>query len=275
MRIDHVAFGWDDLDPVRRSLDRVGLPADEGGTHADGTTRMALTGFPDGSYLEWVAPTPGTDPAAAGLWPDALAARAGPVAWCLGTDDVVAAAKRALDRGLPVDGPHRGGRDRPDGRRVEWDQFLQGSDATRWFYPFVIDDRTPREWRVTPTDGVTALAGVDTVVLAVSDLDRAARRLERRYRTATPVAVDTDAVPGEAVDLPGAPVALARGEASRIDRLGERPAAVLLGTDDFGAARAAYDLAPALAWGDRRVAWFDDDRLRGRVGVVNGTTSEG
>lgn len=269
MRIDHVAFGWDALAPVCDALDRVGLPFDHGGTHADGTTQMALTGLPDGSYLEYIAPTAGTDPGAAGFWPEALAARAGPAAWCLRSDDVVAAAKRAIDCGLAIEGPLHGGRDRPDGRRVEWDQFFQGGDD-RWFYPFVIGDRTPREWRVTETDGVTALIGVDTVVVGVRDVETAAARLDRRYRTPAATPVETDAVDGvdDAFVLPGSPVALVRGDDARLDRVGERPVAVLVGTDDLAAARTAYELTPPVAWGDRSLAWFDHDLLRGRVGVV-------
>jgi hypothetical protein len=269
MHVDHVAFGWDDLDPVRVALDAVGLPFDEGGTHADGTTHMALTGFPDGSYLEYVAPTPETDPDDAGFWPAALAARAGPAAWCVRVDDVVAETKRAIDAGFAVEGPLHGGRDRPDGRRVEWDQTFERVDAPdRWLFPFPIVDRTPRAWRVAETDGVRALSGVDTVVLGVADVDDAAALFDRRYRIPAPAPIETDAVDGDVADVPGAPIALTEAGESRLARVGERPVAVLLGTDDLAAARTAYDLTDPVAWGARRVAWVDHDTFRGRVGVV-------
>jgi hypothetical protein len=269
MDVDHVAFAWDDLDPVRTALDRVGLPCDYGGTHADGTTHMSLTGFEDGSYLEYIAPTAGTDPADAGFWPRALGARAGPAAWCVGVDDVVREAKRAVDAGVRIDGPIHGARDRPDGRRVEWDQtFERAGDRRRWLLPFPIDDRTPRGWRVAETAGVTAVSGVDTVVLGVDDPDDAAALFDRRYRISAPVPIDTDAVEGAAAVVPGYPMALVRADESRLQSVGERPVVVLLRTSDLAAARRAYELTPAVEWGERRLAWFDDDLLRGKVGVV-------
>jgi hypothetical protein len=269
MDVDHVAFGWDDLDPVRAALDQVGLAYDYGGTHADGTTHMALSGFADGSYLEYIAPTPGTDPDDAGFWPTALAARAGPAAWCVRVDDVVREAKRAIDAGLAIQGPIHGSRDRPDGRRVEWDQVFERVDSSdRWLLPFPIVDRTPREWRVAETEGLTSLTGVETVVLGVADPDDAAALFDRRYRTPAPVSIDTDAVDGDATVVPGYPFALVGASESRLARVGERPVAVLLSTPDLAAARTAYELTPTVEWGTRRLAWFDHDLLRGRVGVV-------
>jgi hypothetical protein len=269
MQVDHVAFAWDDLGPVREALDRVGLPSDYGGTHADGATHMALTGFGDGSYLEYVAPTEGTDPGDAGFWPDALRARAGPAAWCVRVDDVVREAKRAIDAGLAIEGPLHGGRDRPDGRRMEWDQTFERVDsADRWLLPFPIVDRTPREWRVSATADVRALSGIDTVVLGVGDRDEAVALFDRRYRIPSPVPVDTDAVDGDAAVVPGFPMALVGVSDSRLARVGARPVAVLLETPDLAAARTAYELTSTVPWGERRLAWFDHDVLRGRVGVV-------
>jgi hypothetical protein len=275
MQVDHVAFAWDDLDPVREALDDVGLPFDYGGTHADGTTHMALTGFEDGSYLEYLAPTEGTDPGDAGFWPEALGARAGPAAWCVGVDDVVSEAKRAIDAGFAIEGPIHGGRDRPDGRRVEWDQAFERVDsADRWLLPFPIVDRTPREWRVAETEEVTGLSGIDTVVLGVADLDGAAALFDRRYRVPAPVPIDTDAdfadaaPDGDAAVVPGFPLAFVRTDEPRLASVGERPVAVLLSTPDLTAARAAYELTTTVEWGSRRLAWFDHDVFRGHVGVV-------
>ena len=269
MRIDHVAFGWNSLEPVRMALESVGLDYDYGGMHADGTTHMALTGFEDGSYLEYIAPTPETDPNDAGFWPEALGARAGPAAWAVRVDDIVAEAKRAVDAGVAIEGPLHGGRDRPDGRRVEWDQIFECVDADgRWQYPFPITDRTPREWRVSPTDGVGSVSGIETVVVGVDDVDEATAQFERRYRIPTPVDIDTDAVDGAVSVVPGFPLAFVSASESRLERVGERPVVVLLGTDDLASARRAYELTPTAAWGSRRLAWFDHDIFRGRVGIV-------
>jgi hypothetical protein len=269
MHIDHVAFAWDDLSPIQTALDTVGLPFDYGGTHADGTTHMALTGFGDGSYLEYIAPTDGTDPVDAGFWPDALAARAGPAAWCVRVDDVVREAKRAIDAGFCIEGPIHNGRDRPDGRHVEWDQVFERVDSPdRWLLPFPITDRTPRAWRVSETADVTALTGIDTVVLGVEDVMEAAALFDHRYRIAEPVPIETAAVDGDASVVPGAPLALVAASQSRLASVGQRPVAVLLETDDLPTARTAYELTPTVEWGRRRLAWFEHDILRGRVGVV-------
>lgn len=269
MHVDHVAFAWDDLRPLTDALAAVGLPFDEGGTHADGTTHMALTGFRDGSYLEYIAPTPETDPLDAGFWPDALAARAGPAAWAVRVDDVVGEAKRAIDAGVAIEGPLHGGRTRPDGRRVEWDQVFERVDSTdRWLSPFPITDRTPREWRVSETADLTALTGIETVVLGVESHVEASRFFDKRYRTPSPVSLDTDAVSGDVATVPGFPLAFATGNERRTARVGERPVAVLLGSDDLSAAQDAYRLTDPVAWGDQRVAWFDHHVFEGQVGVV-------
>ena len=56
---DHVPIARSDLDAATEEFTRVGLEPEYGGTHADGTTHMAVVGFDDGSYLELIS---GTDP---------------------------------------------------------------------------------------------------------------------------------------------------------------------------------------------------------------------
>ncbi|SFG37349.1 Glyoxalase-like domain-containing protein [Halopelagius inordinatus] len=274
--IDHVAFGGRSLDELRDAAANVGLPTEYGGEHGTGTTEMAVVGLPDGAYLELLAPTLGTDPDDAGFWPAHLAADAGPAGWCLDVPRVADEAKRAIDAGVRVDGPREASRTRPDGARVEWDMCFEGEEGDERL-PFVIADRTPRTYRVRPHPELaeSPLSGVGSVVLAVSDRAATSDLLTRRHRL--PSAVEAAGPFDEFDVLPGSPVALAAaggdgdGLADRVSRVGQGPCAVLLEANDFDAAADRFALTDAEAFGpegESRVAWFDDDAFRGRLGVV-------
>lgn len=284
MYIDHVAFAWADLDTVVGAFEDVGLTPEYGGVHATGTTHMSLLGFADGSYLELLSTTPESRPEEAGFWPEHIAASAGPAAWCIGVDDTRAWAKQCIDAGLPVDGPKTAGRERDDGRRVEWDMVFVGDDTERELHPFAITDRTPRERRVTPTESVAdgPLTGIAEVVLAVSDLDHAVETFRRVYRFPTPERWTDDDFEATLASVPGQPVTLAEpvDETSwlvdRLREVGTGPCAYLLGTDDFDAARSEYEMSPPTTWGSaeagRDLAWFASDVLGQTVGVVTSET---
>ena len=277
LTLDHVAFGGTDLDHLRAAAADVGLASEYGGPHGTGTTHMAVLGLPDGSYLEFVAPTADADPEDAGFWPAHLAADAGPAGWCVEVPSVAAAAKTAIDRGIRVDGPHEASRTRPDGTRVEWDMCFEGPAGDERL-PFTIADRTPRSYRTTPNADLadSPLAGTAAVVLAVADADESASLLTDRHRLPTPV--DATGPFDRFGVCPGAPVALAEvtedadgGLADRIETVGEGPCAFLLGVDDFEAAASRFELAATEPFGpdgDRRTAWFDHDAFDGRLGVV-------
>lgn len=155
--------------------------------------------------------------------------------------------------------------------------MLRGEDER---LPFVIADRTPREYRVRPHPELldSPLTGVECVVLAVSDRAETADLLTRRHRLPTPV--EAAGPFEEFAVLPGSPVALAEADesgsadrlAERIRRVGEGPCAFLLGTDEFDAAADRFELTDAGAFGpdgEGSFAWFDDDAFRGRLGVVS------
>jgi hypothetical protein len=274
LTVDHAAFGGRDLDRLRSLAADVGLASEYGGRHGDGTTHMAVVGFSDGSYLELIAPTAGTDRGDAGFWPAHLWGDAGPAGWCVEMPSVADAAKAAVDAGVRVDGPHEASRLRPDGTLVEWDMCFEGYDGDERL-PFVIADRTPRSFRTTPNPELvdTPLTGVAAVVLAVEDRAETASLLARRHRLPTPV---TAAGPfADFAVCPGTPVALAEVDdgplADRVERVGEGPCAVFLGTTDLDAATERFSLTKPSRFGldDRRVAWFDADAFRGRLGVVS------
>jgi hypothetical protein len=269
--VDHVTMARRDLDGVVTEFEELGLAPDYGGEHGHRPTHMALLGFPDGSYVELISTVPEADPADAGPWADYVAADAGPCAWCVGVDDPAAAAKAAIDAGVPVDGPRHASRERDDGALVEWDMAFVGDGQ---FLPFVIADRTPREDRVTTSESVAGgpLTGIETVVLGVDDREAAADRFASVYHCPRPRPLDTGL--GAAVaSVPGTPVAFAEPTddgpfAERVASLGPGPVAYLLGTTDLDDARDRYALGPVEPWGERSAAWADVDGLRDVLGVV-------
>ena len=292
MQIDHVAYAWADLDAVVDEFERVGFSPEYGGVHATGTTHMSLVALPDGSYLELLSTTPGTDPVDAGFWPDHVAASGGPAAWCIAVDDVRAWAKQCIDAGLPIDGPTTAGRERDDGRRVEWDMVFVGRESERELHPFAINDRTPRAFRVPAVEDDIAsprgaVTGVAEVVLAVSNLDYTVDTFRRSYRFPTPTRWTDETLEAKLASFPGKPVTLAepRGSESwlgdRLADVGPGPCAYLLGSDDLDAASDYYELSSPTVWGapetgagtdTRRLAWLDSELLGTTVGVVAAST---
>jgi hypothetical protein len=279
LTIDHVPIARSDLDAATEEFTRVGLEPEYGGTHADGTTHMAVVGFDDGSYLELIS---GTDPdIEPDLWPAFIGADAGPCAWCISVEDVAATLQRAIDAGVRVDGPQTMTRGRPDGTRAEWDIGFLGEPGGEKF-PFTIADRTPRSYRVSPTESVAGgpLTGIEAVV-AVRNLDASVEAFRRLFRLATPARAEIPEFGAAVASFPGDPLMLAtpldddRGTwlTERLDTYGESPCACLLGTEDIETADEEYALREPTEWLDRRVAWFDSDELDRALGVVSRSTA--
>jgi hypothetical protein len=272
--VDHVPFAWERLDPVRRAAAAVGLPTTYGGPHSDGGTEMALVPLADGAYLELVAATGDGEPR---YWPAHVAASAGPADWCLRVDDAGAHLKRAIDAGVPVRGPRPGGRERPDGRRLEWD--VGHLDAPG--LPFVVADRTPRAWRVAGDDRLDARLA--EVVVAVEAVATTVDRLTRLYGLPTPVEAESRAFDATLHRFPGTPVTLAAPDAGsrlaeRVANLGAGPCAFLLsasaddGADDPVAGLSCTD--PVEWVGGATVRWLDAAPFAGRLGVRVGGEGE-
>lgn len=272
--IDHVVFAWEDLDAVTTTFSEVGLASDDGGTHEDGTTRMATLGFDDGSYLELIAPAQtGVSPQ---LWPTEIEQSAGPCAWCLGADDLRGELKRLIDSGVPVNGPRSNSRERPDGTVVEWDAGVFGTVDTTGMFPFLISDRTPRDYRVKPSGSVSgsSLTGVTWVIVAVEDIATAADRFRQVYRFPSPRRTESEKFGARFAAFPGQPLVLAEPSdetnwiGDRLERFGERPCAYLIGSSDFHETESEFPLTGVSEWFDRRIGWFDSESLVRRVGVV-------
>ena len=275
LKVDHVTIAGSQLGPLEQAFTGLGLKPAYGGPHSNGITHMALLSFADGSYVELISTLePGqTSP----LWPIHIAGDGGPCAWAVEVDDVAAEAARLAALGVPVAGPTYLNRRRPDGVLVEWDLAFLGDQGPGATLPFIIKDRTPREWRVLPSTRAAeaGLWGVAMVVLGVEHLDRSADLFRSVYGWPAP-RMDEDAGLGARLaHFPGTPVTLAAALAGsgwlaeRLAQFGESPCAFLLGVSDVDATARSSPLAGSGSWFGHRIMWFDPARLKGiRLGLV-------
>jgi hypothetical protein len=272
LELDHASVCGSNLDALRQAFTDVGLTPDYGGPHGNGVTQMALIGFDDESYLELIAPlkagvTEGSD------WGRFIAHDAGPCAWAVSSNVLLQEVDRLKKAGIAVSDPKRGSRKRPDGMSVEWSTASVGS-GTGSVLPFIIEDQTPRAWRVQPSESVKGapVFGVESVVLGVNNLEATIALFRKTYGWSEPL-VENQKDFGKLAYFPGEPVILAASSggwlSDRINKFGEAPVAYLLGTRDFATASKKYKLTGTKTWFGQRVAWFDPGKLKGvRLGVI-------
>ncbi len=272
--LDHVSICGSNLDALRQAFTEVGLTPDFGGPHANGVTQMALIGFDDQSYIELIAPAqPGVTQGSE--WATLIAGDAGPCAWAVGTNVLLQEVDRLKKAGIAVTEPQRGSRKRPDGMSVEWMTAAVGMGTPGSVLPFIIEDQTPRAWRVQTSQSVkdAPVFGLENVVLGVNNLDAAIALFRKAYGWAEPLTENQKDF-GRLAYFPGEPVILADPSgggwlADRISKFGEGPVAYLLGTRDFTAASKKYKLNSGKPWFAQRVGWFDTNKLKGvRLGVI-------
>jgi len=266
LTIDHVTAAGLDLNTMRASLAAVGIPSEYGGPHSNHATEMALTSFPDGSYLELIAIQPQADPeaVAAHYWSKHMRNDAGPTAWAVRPKDFDFETKRLQARKLPVQ-PARSGRARPDGVRLEWEAAPVGTGPNGVFFPFLIRDFTPREQRADPGGKPTTsdFSGVARVVILVRNLKAAIRQYQRAYDLEAPLRQDDPEFGAHLAYFKGTPVVLAMPLttdsrlAARLDRIGEGPVAFILKT----ANSKAHDAAAGTSWFGSAISWFDTQKL--------------
>jgi len=279
LRLDHVTVCGSDLEAMRQAFRDVGLNTTYGGPHANGVTHMDLLAFEDGSYLELIAPRAAVV-GASGMrsgWARLMEGDAGAGAWAVRSEDIHAEARRMRESGIEVRGPEAGGRKRPDGLALEWETAIVGPGAAGSVLPFVIEDKTPRELRLPKASSSMGdlISGVAVVVLGVRDLETSVGLFRRAYELEEPRLEAREDVGMTIAFFPGTPVMLASALkddgwlADRIARFGECPAAFLLGTRKLDTATEQYRLGKPDVWFGRRLAWFDESRLRGtRLGVI-------
>src|SRR5258708_14361108 len=108
---------------------------------------MAIIGFDDTTYIELIATIKPGVPAGSG-WAKFMAEDAVTCAWGVGTNVLLQEVDRLKKAGIPVKAPERGSRKRPDGMSIEWMTADVGAGTPGSTLPFVIEDQTPRDWRV-------------------------------------------------------------------------------------------------------------------------------
>jgi catechol 2,3-dioxygenase-like lactoylglutathione lyase family enzyme len=194
-RIDHVVIFVGDLDEAVEDYSALGFKVTPGGIHTGGVTKNALMPFADGSYLELLAFTiPSIFQDVARLektdmlqWVvrkrTALDRRFIPRAGggegladfalaVLSIGDVMESAGRG---GIEIDGPFPGERVRPDGTTVAWRMGMPSAKEL----PFLIEDMTPREFRVPggeATEHANRARGMHRLVVATTDVEASSRR---------------------------------------------------------------------------------------------------
>ena len=274
LELDHASICGSNLDTLRQALTDVGLTADLGGPHGNGITQMAMIGFDDATYLELIAPIkPGVS--AGSDWAKFMADDAVTCAWAVGTNVLLEEVDRLKKAGIPVTTPERGSRKRPDGMSIEWMTANVGNGTAGSTLPFVIEDQTPRAWRVQTSASVQGapVSGVESVVLGVNNLDASIALFRKAYGWAAPL-TETQKDFGKLAYFPGEPVILAAPSgggwlSDRLAKYGEAPVAYLLATRDFAAATKKYKLSGTKTWFGQRVAWFDPGKLKGvHLGVI-------
>jgi hypothetical protein len=268
LKVDHVTVAGRDLRAMQRALEAAGLKSEYGGPHSNHATEMALTSFPDGSYLELIAIQPQADPAAVAAheWRKSLEGDGGPCAWAIRPHDLAREVERLRAAGTTATEPKKNGRKRPDGVQLDW-ETAQIGPGNGTFYPFLIHDFTPRERRAYPSGKPTTTdwTGIAKVVIAVGDLDAAIQQFRRAYGLAAPQRQDDPDFGARLAWFRGTPVVLASALSSkswldeRIRRFGEAPCAFVLGLNHV------VDGHPS-QWFGRRVTWLDSSKLGWHLG---------
>ena len=273
LAVDHVTVAGKDLKAMQASLAAIGIRSEYGGRHSNHATEMAITSFPDGSYLELIALQPDADPkaVAAHYWSKQMEHNAGPCAWAIRPKDMPAEIVRLRAAGMHVGDAARNGRNRPDGKRLDWETADIGSEPNGTFFPFMIRDFSPRELRAylngSPT--TTDFRGVRRVVIAVRDLPASAARYRKAFDLPATASAEDPLFGAKLMELSGTPVVLAAPIdshswlAARIAQFGEGPCAFLLAAEHADRYKTAFKTR----WFGAAISWFDDAQLGWRLGV--------
>lgn len=274
--VDHATWAGPELEGLRRAFRAAGLPSVYGGAHANGVTHMDVVGFPDGSYLELIALRDAGK--VSPVWDAAIRTGAGPAAWAARAESIAAEANRLRAAGVPVRGPEAWSRRTPEGRTAAWELAFPGEGEPGSLLPFLIEDRTPRAWRVAPTPGVeaTGAAGLGQIVLLVPNAGAASAMLRRAYGWPMPSVADAPVFGARLLRFEGTPACVAEPLATgparalrhRLGVAGPAPAAFLLRLADRAAARA-LPLGAEEPWPGGTVRWLEADGLgTRRLGVL-------
>lgn len=265
LKVDHVTVCVPGLEPMRAAFTAAGIVTEYGGKHANGISEMALTAFPDGSYLELIAPQPGVD-ASPHYWGDFMTRQAGPCGWAVTSTNIEADTKRLSGAGIAV-ARDKGGRRRPDGVELRWQTATVGPPPQGSYFPFLIFDETDRNLRAYPQGHPTMaeITGVRSVVVGVRDLARAVEQYRGAFGLNEPGYQDDLLLGARLAAFSNTPIVLAAPAgpdtwlARRLEQFGEIPCAFVL-------ASAKDSDGIEEDWFGGRVKWLE---LAGmRVGVA-------
>jgi len=190
---DHAILVVNNLPVAMRQFTQLGFTVTPGGVHAGGLTHNALIAFTDRGYLELLATSrrstttllkvlhftrvmrlyaPARFPIGKRLLTD-IASGVGLRDFALLSSNLDEDLPPIRQRGLALDGPQPGGRQRPDGQQVSWRTAVPATIDL----PFLIDDVTPRLLRF-PTGSAqqhaNQVSGVTGVIVAVTDIEKSA-----------------------------------------------------------------------------------------------------
>lgn len=180
---------------------QLGVRAAIGGRHPGRGTHNALLGLGEGVYLEILAPDPAQPAPARPRWLGVDAAGAPRLSgWAAKSADVATTIAAAARAGVRLGAAIRGGREAPDGTRLDWTVSDPDVVASAGLVPFLID------WGSTPHPSIGAPRGARLIALTAEHPDADAVRAQLRA-----LGIDMDVRIAAAPALV-ATVACARGE---------------------------------------------------------------
>ncbi|MGR8919457.1 MAG: VOC family protein [Gammaproteobacteria bacterium] len=198
-RFDHAVIGVPDLAASIDAFAALGFDVAAGGRHPGLGTVNAIIRF-GLDYLELLAVEDADEARAAGAFGADLLGflERGPglVGFVLASDGLDGEAAALAAIGQAASGPFDMGRDRPDGRRLDWRLVIPDGSPWRRPWPFLIEWRTPDAERLrwdAPGRHVNGVTGVAGLELLVADLRRA-RTLYERGLGLSPAEAGGDAV---------------------------------------------------------------------------------
>jgi catechol 2,3-dioxygenase-like lactoylglutathione lyase family enzyme len=191
LHLDHIVIAVDDLMAAIQDYRDLGFSVVPGGVHANRATYNALITFADATYLELLAAT--HDPPVPNLIDFGVLLHVGEglAGFALRSDDLEVDAARLRADGFSVGDVIPGERRRADGTVLQWKLALVDGG----FAPFLIQDVTPRIWRVPNDPAVTAhfnhVTGIRYIEIAVQN-ETAARNRYTRLLGVTPTDLALD-----------------------------------------------------------------------------------
>jgi len=219
--LDHVVLVVGELPPAIRQFNQMGFTVTPGGIHAGGLTHNALVSFADGAYLELLATTSrakqnllilfqrtsllrlytARDTAFDRRFKSGIASGLGLSDYCLRSGNLDIDIPVIQRRGLDLDGPIIGGRQRPDGQQVSWRTAVPPT----FDVPFLIDDITPHQLRVPvpPPEGhPNQVIGIGGITLGVRDLEASTGQIRSLIGT-EPDSISQFPLPGvQSIEFP-------------------------------------------------------------------------